>query len=158
MSHSHRDDQSLADPVTTDTASASVTSPFSAVSNTDAARRAAERRKHERPPQQAIDHQFTGDLPEPSRGGTDTETHLRLTGTDEAAEPGPRDAAASRRGPPPPRAPHIDDESSWLAAPDLGGAGMPGPVHAESWAIRAEPARAQLATGATWARESSHEA
>jgi hypothetical protein len=158
MSHSHRDDQSLAEPVAADTAPASITSPLSAVSNTDAARRAAERRKLERPAQQAIDHQFTGDLPEPSRGGTDTETHLRLTGDDEAAAPDPHDAAASRRGPPAPRAPHIDDESSWLAPPDFGVTGMTGPAAAESWASRAEPASAQNATGAAWVRESSHEA
>ena len=120
MSHSHRDENDLAEPVVEEVAPVVVTPPAPALTNTEAERRAEERRKAEGVAEQTTQHQFTGDLPEPDRGGTDIETRLIFDneGGDDDAEHA-RAAAAARRGPPAPRALHADDEGSWAAPATL---------------------------------------
>ena len=115
MSHSHRDEQDLAEHVEPDPEPVVVTPPAQAVANTEAERRAAERRKVEGVPEQTTEHQFTGDLPEPTRGGTEIETRLRFGDDDDEADTRAAKSAASRRGPPAPRARHVEDDVSWVA-------------------------------------------
>ena len=120
MSRSHRDENDLAEPAIEEPAPVVVTPPAPAVTNTEAERRAAERRKAEGVAEQITQHEFTGDLPEPDRGGTDIETRLIFDdGGDDDDDERARAAAASRRGPPAPRALHTDDEGSWAAPATL---------------------------------------
>lgn len=150
MSHSHRDEPDLAEPVVEEPPPVVVTPPAPAVSNSEAERRAAQQRKAEGVHEQMTEHQFTGDLPDPSRGGTDTETRLIFQDETEAVDGvSSKPAAASRRGPPAPRALHAEDEGSWAAPPTLdalGGGALAGDT--ERW-IASDRQRNDVATPAT---------
>lgn len=120
MSHSHRDEHELTEPVVEEPPPVVVTPPAPAVSNSEAERRAAQQRQAEGVPEQRTEHQFTGDLPDPSRGGTDVETRLIFQDGGEAEDDGiTNPAGTARRGPPAPRALHAEDEGSWAAPPHL---------------------------------------
>jgi hypothetical protein len=115
MSRAHRDDQELVGAGAHDATSAGATTAQPAVSNSEAARRAKERRDAEAE-QASTEHQFTGDLPEPSRGDEDDGAPRTTDGDrsgDEAALA--RAASAALRGPPPPIAAHHDG-TSWAAS------------------------------------------
>jgi hypothetical protein len=133
MSHDHRDEHQLVDPVVAEPEPDVVAPPVPVVSNSEAEKRAAERRKAEGVPEQTTQHQFTGDLPEATRGGTDIETRIRLgdDGDDDDARRG-LPAGTARRGPPAPRAFHAENEDSWIAPPTLDGATLT--AGAASWA------------------------
>lgn len=136
MSHSHRDEHDLAEPVVEEPAPVVVVVPAPVTSNSEAERRAAERRKAEGLAEQTTEHQFTGDLPEPSRGGTDVETRLFGGDGDEDGDESSRPSAASRRGPPPPRMLQVEDEGSWAAPPALealGASALAGAELTRSW-------------------------
>jgi hypothetical protein len=126
MSHAHRDDHELADLDVVEPEPIIALVPVPAVSNTDAARRAEEKRKADGLPEQSTQHQFTGDLPEPARGGTDTETRI-VFGDGEADNDATatKHPGAARRGPPPPRAQHHADDATWAAPPLLAAVGIP---------------------------------
>lgn len=120
MSHDHRDEQDLVTPVAEPPEPLVVVPVAPVVANSEAERRAAERRKAEGAVEQTTQHQFTGDLPEPDRGGTDTETHLRfIDGSDDDEVALATPPARSPYGPPSPRALHVEEEDSWVAAPTL---------------------------------------
>jgi hypothetical protein len=154
MSHEHRDEHQLADLDVVEPEPVVMPAPVQAVANTDAARRAEEKRKAEGVPEQTTQHQFTGDLPEPSRGGTDIETRIVFgdgAWTDDAAlakQPG-----TARRGPPPPRAQQHADEGSWAAPPLLDAVG-PSTGHESRWTSPATDASARFGRGhdASWTR------
>ena len=120
MSHSHRDDQDLVDAGIQDTVTASVTPAQPALTNSEAARRAAERRNAEGADVATTEHQFTGDLPEPSRGDEDNGGARRNDDdiADEAAAVIARSSPALR-GPPPPIALQHEDDTTWAAPPRI---------------------------------------
>jgi hypothetical protein len=126
MSRAHRDDNELVDLDIIEVDPIIAPAPLPAVSNTDAARRAEEKRKAEGLPEQSTQHQFTGDLPEPTRGGTDTETRI-VFGDAEADDDAnaAKQPGAARRGPPPPRARLYADDATWAAPPLLDAVGIP---------------------------------
>lgn len=152
MSHSHRDDHQLVDAEPVEPEPIIVPPPAPVLTNTEAERRAAERRKTEGIAESVLQHQFTGDIPEPSRGGTDTETRLVLTeGADDSAASADRAAPATRRGPPPPRFAHVDAEVSWVAPDGLDAASLP--TTSAEWARDAAiNAAALFHTERSWAR------
>jgi hypothetical protein len=134
MSHDHRDDHQLVDLDVVDVEPVVPVVPAPVVTNNEAERRAKARRQAEGSSEQTTEHQFTGDLPEPDRGGTDTETRVVFSdddaGNDEMlANP----AGAARRGPPPPRAQQLADETSWAAPASLDALGGSTPSDSASW-------------------------
>lgn len=126
MSHSHRDENQLTDVEPVEVEPVVVPPPQPAVANSEAERKAQEKRKLEGVGEQMMQHQFTGDLPEPDRGGTDTETRLVFGdgGADDDDATASK-AAAARRGPPAPRFEQVEGEVSWAAPPAAYGAMLP---------------------------------
>jgi hypothetical protein len=115
LSHSHRDENELVGPSAEPAEPVVAPPPPVVVTNTEAERRAEERRKAEGVPEQTTQHQFTGDLPEPDRGGTETETDVVFGDGDDDDDGTPgKPGASPRRGPPAPRATYVEDQS-WAA-------------------------------------------
>ncbi len=119
MSHAHRDENQLLEPEVAEPAAVVPVVPAPSVANSEAARRAEERRKADGSLAQTAAHQFTGDLPEPDRGGG-TEIELRITrgGEDDDDNVDAGSPVLRHRGPPPPRFVQYQDDASW-AAPSL---------------------------------------
>lgn len=129
MSHSHRDENELTDVEPVDAEPVIVPPPQPVVANSEAERKAQERRKLEGVGEQTLQHEFTGDLPEPDRGGTDTETRLVFgDGAADDDDATASKAAAARRGPPAPRFAQVEAAVSWAAPAVLYGVMLP-PAH-----------------------------
>lgn len=143
MSHSHRDENQLTDVEPVEAEPVVVPPPQPVVANSDAERKAQERRKLEGVGEQTMQHQFTGDLPEPERGGTDTETRLVFGdgGGDDEDDTASK-AAAARRGPPAPRFAQAEADVSWAAPAMVHGVTLP-PAHT-AWMSDHSVAEARL--------------
>lgn len=152
MSHSHRDENQLTDVEPVDVEPVVVPPPQPLVANSDAERKAQERRKLEGVGEQTMQHQFTGDLPEPERGGTETETRLVFgEGGNDEDEPSASKSAAARRGPPAPRFTQAEAEVSWAAPAVLYGVTLP-PAQT-AWTRDRAVAQATLPrAGRSWGR------
>jgi hypothetical protein len=134
MSHSHRDDLQLVSPEPVEPEPVEVPPPAPVVANADAERRAQEKRKLEGIGEQTTQHQFTGDLPDPDRGGTEIETRLVGGGSEEDDDDARfTKSSSARRGPPPPRFEELEAIGSW-AAPRVNDVVTPPAHNARSWA------------------------
>jgi hypothetical protein len=154
MSHDHRDEHELADVDVVEPEPIVPVVPVAPVANSEAERRAEARRKAEGVAEQSTQHQFTGDLPEPDRGGTDTEQRIVFAGdgdSDDATVTNP--AGATRRGPPPPRTQQFADEGSWAAPATLDALGASAVSDTPTWLAPSTSRSATVSGGAleSWA-------
>lgn len=155
MSHTHRDDQQLVEPGSTEPEPVAPVAPPQAVTNSEATRRAEERRRAEGITDLPATRAFSEDLPRPGRGGGDTEVRVIVGVGDTDDETTRADAFVTvRRGPPPPRFGQHEAAGTWASPRSRENArGMLGGTLAR-WDRPIARDRCSIPSAASWARRS----